>query len=123
MAIAVACMCILPLIRGVYRKWPLDILEFSFIINLGIFSVATAYVLNNGGNQTVVASISTMIAFVIFIGILLWHTRTCRVGKWLLKQMGTEVTREPVQPTNVDNIVKVDEELEYREPLLAHENA
>ena len=123
LAIAVACMCILPLIRGVYRKWPLDILEFSFIINLGIFSVATAYVLNNGGNQTVVASISTMIAFVIFIGILLWHARTCRVGKWLLKQMGTEVTREPVQPTNVDNIVKVDEELEYREPLLAHENA
>ena len=113
-------MCILPLIRGVYRKWPLDILEFSFIINLGIFSVATAYVLNNGGNQTVVASISTMISFVSFIGILLWHARSCRVGKWLLKQMGAEVTREPVQPTNVNNNVKVIEEQEYREPLLAY---
>ena len=117
-AIAVACMCILPLIRGVYRKWPLDILEFSFIINLGIFAVATAYALNNGGNQTVVASISTMISFVMFLGILLWHARNCRVYKWLVKQMGTEANREPVQPTNVNNIVKVDEELEYREHYL-----
>ena len=123
LAIAVACMCILPLIRGVYRKWPLDILEFSFIINLGIFAVVTAYVLNNGGNQTVVASISTMISFVIFIGILLWHARNCRVFSWLAKQMGTESTREPVQPTNINNIVEADKELEYREPLLAYEDS
>ena len=123
LAIAVVCMCILPLIHGVYRKWPLDILEFSFIINLGIFALATAYVLNNGGNQTVVASISTMISFVIFLGILLWHARTCRLYKWLVKQMGTEATREPVQTTNVNNTVEVDEELEYREPLLAYEDS
>ena len=123
LAIAVACMCILPFIRGVYRKWPLDILEFSFIINLGIFAVATAYVHNNGGNQTVVASISTMISFVMFLGILLWHARNCRVYKWLVKQMGTEATREPVQPTNVNNTVEVDEALEYREPLLAYEDS
>ena len=123
LAIAVACMCILPLIRGVYRKWPLDILEFSFIINLGIFAVATAYVHNNGGNQTVVVSISTMISFVMFLGILLWLARNCRAYKWLVKQMGTEATREPVQPTNVNNTVEVDEVLEYREPLLAYEDS
>ena len=123
LAIAVACMCIMPLILGVHRKWPLDILEFSFIFNLIMFSLATAYVLNNGGNQVVVASISTTIAFATFIGILVWHayneigtSKMCRICNW----SRTRKLRDPGPLINVS--AEADEEAMYREPLLAYED-
>jgi len=118
LAIAVACMCLLPLCRGVHRKWPLDILEFSFIFNLGILSLATAYILNNGGSQVAVTSISTTIAFGTFIGILVWHAyneiRYLQMCNWIRK------LQDPVPLTNIT--VNHDEEEDYREPLLAHED-
>ena len=125
MAIVVACTCILPLIKGIHRKWPLDILEFSFIFNLVILSSATSYYRNNGGNQVVVTSISTTIAFGTFIGILVWHAyneirvlRMCGVCDWIRK------LRDPVVLTDETiEYEEEDEEAVYREPLLAYEDA
>ena len=127
LAIAVACMCILPFIRGVYRTWQKDILEFSFVLNLGIFSLATAYVRSNGGTQVAVATVSTTIAFGTFIGILLLHAyqniqvlQMCNIPSlhmWVRNQRGMDTLTEPVLPSN-----NSDEEEEYREPLLAYSN-
>jgi len=127
LAIAVACMCILPFIHGVYRTWQKDILEFSFVLNLGIFSLVTAYVRSNGGSQVAVATVSTTIAFGTFIGILLLHAyqniqvlQMCNIPslhKWVRNQRGTDTLTEPVLPSN-----NSDEEEEYREPLLAYGN-
>ena len=76
LAISAACCGLLAwpwLIGTVYKNWYLGVLEASFILNLGILAVATSYVQQAGGNQAVVAYMSTGIAFATFIAILLYH--------------------------------------------------
>ena len=117
LTIALACMCILPpLYSGVYRSWPLNVLELSFILNLGVLSLATMYCLNNGGNQNAVASTSTTIAFVTFLGIIVWHAyKESTLFKCIRKKTGNN---EPI-----NEVVETDkEDMEYREPLLAHQD-
>ena len=63
----------------VYEHFYNDILECSFILNLGIFSVATFYFKEEkkfegkSNSQLILSSISVGIAFIIFIGIFLFH--------------------------------------------------
>ena len=60
----------------VYENLYKDILESSFILNLGIFSVATFYLKEeseNDNSQLILSSISVGTAFITFIGILLFH--------------------------------------------------
>ena len=59
--------------KDIYKKWPLDILESSFHLNVGIVSVATLYTLLTNGNQVVVIYTSTAIAIATFTAILLYH--------------------------------------------------
>jgi len=76
MSCALASLLILVLIanlRGIYKKWLLDVLESSFHLNLGIVSVATLYILPTTGNQGAVVYTSTGIAFASFTAILLYH--------------------------------------------------
>ena len=64
----------------VYTSWYLNALEVSFILNLGILAAATYHVKQSGGSQAVVAYISVGIAFLIFIGIVIYHIYM-RIGK------------------------------------------
>ena len=57
----------------VYRHKYLDILEGSFIFNLGLLAVATYHVRLAGGNQAAVVYTSVSVALVTFIGILTYH--------------------------------------------------
>ena len=57
----------------VYKSWYLDVLEVSFILNLGILAVATIYVNQSGGSQAAVAYTSVGIAFLTFVGIITYH--------------------------------------------------
>lgn len=73
--------------NGVYRKWPLNTLEFSFYANLGILSLATLFVRYNGGAQEAVIYTSTTIAFFEFVGILTYSlyvriSSLCKCNKW-----------------------------------------
>ena len=61
------------MIGNVYKNWKLGALNASYILNLGISAVATNYVQQAGGNQVVVAYISTGIAFVTFFATVLGH--------------------------------------------------
>ena len=60
----------------IYKRLYLDILEISFILNLGILAVATYYVKLAvvQVSQAAVAYTSVGIAFATFIGVLLYHT-------------------------------------------------
>jgi len=60
----------------VYKNLHVDILEASFILNLGILAVATYYVKLAviPVSQSAVACTSVGIAFTTFIGVLLYHT-------------------------------------------------
>ena len=57
----------------VYKKWCLNALELSFILNLGILAVTTIYVKVSGGSQAAVAYTSVGIAFLTFVGIVTYH--------------------------------------------------
>ena len=58
---------------NIYSNWPLDILEGSFILNLGILAGASYYVRLSGGNQEVVTYLSIGIVLTEFIGIVIYH--------------------------------------------------
>jgi hypothetical protein len=76
LAVSSASLALLAIQRRVYEQWLKDVLESSFLLNLGIFSVATFYLKEeskDGNSQLILSSISVGIAFIIFIGILLFH--------------------------------------------------
>ena len=57
----------------VYKCWWLNVLELSFILNLGLLAVATYHVKLSGGSQAAVAYTSVGIAFLTFVGIVTYH--------------------------------------------------
>ena len=61
---------------GVYKKLYLNIIEYSFFLNLGILASATLYTTITGQGQTAVAYTSVSIAFVLFIIIVVFHILT-----------------------------------------------
>ena len=58
--------------EGVYQKKFLNILECSFLLNLGLLSALAAVYQNDDNNEQVVTIISVSVALVTFIGILLF---------------------------------------------------
>ena len=75
---------------SIYRKWYINILESSFILNLGLLSLASYHVKVEGGNQAAVAYISVAIAFLTFLGIMAYHI--------VQQVMDFRVWRNTVQP-------------------------
>ena len=73
MLTSIGCLLVFTLVwvfRGVYKKWSLNIIESSSILNLGLLSVITNYILNHGNSQsaqTVIVSVSAGLIFVMFI--------------------------------------------------------
>ena len=58
---------------GVYKTWPLNIIEYSFLFNLGVLTSATLYTIINGQGQVAVVYTSVSIAFAMFITIVAVH--------------------------------------------------
>ena len=74
----VAASCLLAVgwaFMGIYMKWPLDLLEGSFLLNIAILSAATLYTKTVNGDQTIVAFISIIIACAMLVGILIFHVK------------------------------------------------
>ena len=76
LAVSSVSIALLAIQRRVYQHWLKDALESSFLLNLGIFSVATFYLKEepkDDESQLILSSISVGIAFITFLGILLFH--------------------------------------------------
>jgi hypothetical protein len=81
--VAGICFLIIPLAcifpHGVYKKWPLNVLELLFVLNLGITLVVVLYAGNSHSAQLntlangLAAQISTSFSLIMFFGILLYH--------------------------------------------------
>ena len=63
----------LALAGGVYKSWYLNVIEYSFFLNLGILASATT--VTEWGQSAVVCT-SVSIAFALFIIIVAFHTLT-----------------------------------------------
>ena len=62
---------------SVYKKWYLNMIEYSLFLNLGVLASATLYTSTViGQGQTAVAYTSVSIAFVLFIIIVVFHILT-----------------------------------------------
>ena len=76
LAVSSVTIALLAIQGRIYEHWCKNLLEASFILNLGIFSVATFYLKEeseDAKSQYILSCISVGIAFVTFIGILLFH--------------------------------------------------
>lgn len=72
--VATLLLTVLLGLHGVYRNWPQDILEASFYVNLTTAATVTLYVSQtNPGIQAIIGTTSVAIAFVTFMGIILYH--------------------------------------------------
>ena len=76
------------LVDRVYSNWYLNTLEFPFILNLGILSVATLYIGGTGGSQAAATYLSVSIAFTAFLGILFYHIHLQLKDTKVLKTLG-----------------------------------
>ena len=74
-AVSSISLALLAIQRRVYEQRWKDLLESFFILNLGIFSVATFYLKEESkdSSQFLVSSISIGIAFIALMGILTYH--------------------------------------------------
>ena len=78
-AVASVTVALLAVRFRVYERFYNDVIESSFILNLGIFSVATFYLIaiekseDAAKSQLILLNISVGIAFISFLGILLIH--------------------------------------------------
>ena len=61
--------CIFP--RGVYKKWSLNVLEFSFLLNLCILSIFLVFAGNHNGGNAI--TLSTFLVAITFFGIIAYH--------------------------------------------------
>ena len=59
--------------EGVYQKKYLNILECSFLLNLGLLSALAAVFQNDDNSERVVTIISISVALATFIGVLFFH--------------------------------------------------
>ena len=76
LAIVTTVLCLLTYsayLGGVYRKWPLDLLENTFHLNLGVCSLATLYTYAIDGDHTQVVLTSTSMVFTTLLIISLYH--------------------------------------------------
>ena len=58
---------------SLYKSRATELLEISFLLNLLLLSISTSHVIIAGGNQSALVFTSVGVAFVQFIGILLYH--------------------------------------------------
>ena len=64
------------LVGSVYKTWHLNVIEYSFFLNLGVLSSATLYTTVTEQDQLAVTYTSVSIAFALFIIIVVLHTIT-----------------------------------------------
>ena len=114
---------------GMYKKWYLNALESSFILNLNILAGTTYQVKLAGGDQAAVFYTSVSIAFATFIGIVIYHVcqriMDTRVWRNLVRKVHNirqpcDVEMEVVPPApRPPPTVSVVDLAVLREPLLS----
>ena len=73
----------------VYKSLLNNFLELFFLFNLSLTSIATLFDVSDGSSTPTVIYISTGTAFVVFVGIILYHA----VRRLLLFQVGAKLTK------------------------------
>ena len=123
----------LSIVKGrVYEKCYNDFLESSFILNLCVLSVATFYLSKNitddrrDGIQVILSGVSVGIAFVYFIGIVVFHTyqRLESIGLFKSNHIFHRFSdREKIIANDVNTETITNSSINLRELLLDNESS
>ena len=135
LAVVAVTSCLLAyiaIVGGVYKLWPLSILEIIFILNLGILSAAVGFY--QEGTGTLVPAItctSVGISFLIYIAIVFCHFilklskshRVCALKDLLQRRLlklkcGGEELTELVDESRSMDVTQTVVEVSLNEPLL-----
>jgi len=89
--------------HGIYKQWPLDILESFFLMNTGILSAITLYPKLSGENQAIATDVSIGTTIVAFSVILFYQVCThpsivkvqMKLSAWCRKRRYRCESREP----------------------------
>ena len=140
LAIFVVAFCILAylsMIGGIYKQWWLNLIEISFILNLGILSGAAGLYQNDTtGHVSKITQTSVIIAIVLFIAIVFYHLVVAIQNIRMLKEYMVRWNRKgeegqddqqmeqptPIVPTITQSVValhSLTEQEEIKEPLLS----
>lgn len=140
-ATSVLCLVLISIIalsRGIYSKKRIDILEVSFITNLGILSIVTYHfqLTGNRSNSVVLAYLSVTIAIVTFCWIITFRViKRIKVFREASEKMTSKINKPPRKESSSvemdgssetsvatsQNLVMMEDnsfQLELREPLL-----
>ena len=92
-----------------YKKWPLDVLESSFFINLGLLSFVVYHIRTSASSHehdlSAVINTSFSIVFVTFLGIVIYHAYIVLTTSEIVSAIAERLrksaanSRESVQPT------------------------
>ena len=90
LVIIMSLSCIFP--KGVYKKWPLNVLEFSFYLNLCITSAILGLSYNRHLNVSAVYT-SVSISALTLLGILMYHLHSRIKGTMVYKKIATRCSQ------------------------------
>ena len=127
----------LAFIGGVYKKWPLNLIEYSFFLNLAALSAGTLYCLTAGLKTHAFTQTSVSIAFISTMFIMFYHCLL--INETLKRKLFSAYKTFILNPSNrVDTYLNTGNDpsscnnaplsqvtqsvVELREPLLGTEN-
>ena len=85
--IMMACLLTyLVLTGGVYKSWPLTVLECSYLFNSLILMAVALYSRSTGSNQDILSNVSVMISFLLTCGTVVYHVYLKIIETRLVKQ-------------------------------------
>ena len=96
----------------VYKSRYLNAIEVSFILNLGVLAVATYHVNQSGGSQVAVAYTSVGIAFLMFVGVVIYHIYMRIKSKVQYIQRGHQLQHE--NNCHINNNTGISENLSHQ---------
>ncbi len=98
-----------PIGRGVCKKWYLDDLEASFILNLLVLIGGTCQITLSGGNQAALVYTSVGVAFATFIGIFAHSVKQGQLVRksWRLVKVRFGVQKPSENEDGIENEVSL----------------
>ena len=106
---------------GVYKKWPLNVLEFSFLVNLGVLSTLVATFCHpSGPHASSFVYPSVAIAMLLFACIILYHCMKRLMSYNCFQQLVQSIAARKAKVHGLKrfNVWKEIEQEEEEEPLL-----
>ena len=94
----ISCLFVLKavLLVNVYGKWPIELVEFSFHLNLLLLTFSSFYSLGDNEKQMAIAYTSISISLALFFGIILYHITSTMCSTAWMKSLKNKATQRNV---------------------------